>query len=239
VFIQGYSRQSFLFHDLPRLVCAHAYVLNLLICLFSAEYTGEIVGDAECEARETYYERHGIADYMFRLGPNEVIDASVRACRARYINHSCDPNCFTVITLPQKEEPSGRSSTVADALLPCSDSSCPRGTGADIETSDNIINRDISMAQDSTLPVPTQARVGIASDDDASDSDSQAFASTKVTLANKPTPPTLSGRRVFIYALRPIRAGEELCYDYSFSADEKAVICRCGAASCRGTLNVL
>jgi hypothetical protein len=62
---------------------------------------GELVGDAVCQARERYYEAHGIADYMFRLGPGEVVDATLRGCRARYINHCCDPNCFAVITLPE------------------------------------------------------------------------------------------------------------------------------------------
>ena len=51
--------------------------------------------------------------------------------------------------------------------------------------------------------------------------------------------PTLGIARVFIYALRRIERGEELTYDYSFSADEKLVPCRCGAAACRGSLNVV
>ncbi|RYY35675.1 SET domain-containing protein-lysine N-methyltransferase [archaeon] len=65
-----------------------------------AEYTGEIINDEVCEARERYYEAHKVADYMFRVGPNEIVDATTRGCRARYINHSCDPNCFAVIALP-------------------------------------------------------------------------------------------------------------------------------------------
>lgn len=55
---------------------------------------------------------------------------------------------------------------------------------------------------------------------------------------SSPAGATVSGRRVFVYALRPIRRGEELTYDYSFSSAEKPVACRCGAANCRGTLNV-
>ena len=49
--------------------------------------------------------------------------------------------------------------------------------------------------------------------------------------------------RVFIRALRPIRAGEELFYDYGLVIDEpytkklKAQFpCWCGSANCRGTL---
>lgn len=49
--------------------------------------------------------------------------------------------------------------------------------------------------------------------------------------------------RVFIHALRDIEAGEELFYDYHLTVDERLTAklkrdyaCRCGAASCRGTL---
>lgn len=49
--------------------------------------------------------------------------------------------------------------------------------------------------------------------------------------------------RVYIYALREIRRGEELCYDYRLQLDErhtpklkKAYECRCGAANCRRTM---
>ncbi len=49
--------------------------------------------------------------------------------------------------------------------------------------------------------------------------------------------------RVFIHALRDIRRGEELNYDYGLVIDEKltkalkkAYACRCGHPSCRGTM---
>jgi SET domain-containing protein len=51
------------------------------------------------------------------------------------------------------------------------------------------------------------------------------------------------GERVFIKALRDIRAGEELFYDYGLIIDEpytpklkKQFACRCGAPQCRGTM---
>ena len=34
---------------------------------------------------------------MFRLNDNEVIDATQAGGPARYINHSCNPNCFTEV----------------------------------------------------------------------------------------------------------------------------------------------
>jgi SET domain-containing protein len=49
--------------------------------------------------------------------------------------------------------------------------------------------------------------------------------------------------RVFIYAMRHIRAGEELSYDYALEIDEpitkqskKESACHCGASKCRGTM---
>lgn len=52
--------------------------------------------------------------------------------------------------------------------------------------------------------------------------------------------------RVFIQAVRDIRSGEELNYDYSLTIDEritptlkKNFACRCGARDCRGTMLAL
>ncbi len=51
------------------------------------------------------------------------------------------------------------------------------------------------------------------------------------------------GDRIFICAMKQIRAGEELFYDYALQLDEPITEeleaeykCHCGAASCRGTL---
>jgi len=53
------------------------------------------------------------------------------------------------------------------------------------------------------------------------------------------------GKQIFIYALKTIRPGEELVYDYSYprSGDaeedkerERFYPCRCGAPTCRGTI---
>ncbi len=49
--------------------------------------------------------------------------------------------------------------------------------------------------------------------------------------------------RVFIYALRAIKAGEEITYDYHFEvsgrvtrADREYYACNCGTVNCRGTI---
>ena len=53
----------------------------------------------------------------------------------------------------------------------------------------------------------------------------------------------ITGRRVFVEAIRTIQPGEELTYDYQIGRDrddpdniDEIFACRCGAASCRGTM---
>lgn len=95
--------------------------------------------------------------FLFTLNEHYVIDANVGGNWARYINHSCEPNCRAVVVEHRSGDP----------------------------------RRD----------------------------------------------------RVIIETIRPIRAGEELCYDYGIvlpvrhTARMKRIwACRCGAPSCRGTL---
>lgn len=44
---------------------------------------------------------------------------------------------------------------------------------------------------------------------------------------------------ILYYSLRDIQPGEELTVDYHFDKKVERVICKCGAAKCRGTINVL
>jgi histone-lysine N-methyltransferase SETD1 len=62
-----------------------------------AEYIGEYVSSAVTDARERTYREERIQDYQFRLDSDLVIDATKRGGHARYINHSCDPNCISKI----------------------------------------------------------------------------------------------------------------------------------------------
>lgn len=115
-----------------------------------AEYRGEHISDDEASRRYPDPDE-GTAHhtFLFQLDDDTVIDAAVNGNAARYINHSCDPNCEAVI------------------------------------------------------------------EDD----------------------------RVFIEALRTIRPGQELCYDYQFVLEErhtpalkKLYPCYCGSKKCRGTI---
>jgi SET domain-containing protein len=110
---------------------------------FIIEYAGELIPAEEAYRREQDPTRRGI--YTFWTGDEWVIDGYREGNAARFINHSCDPNCDYRI----------------------------------------------------------------------------------------------EGRRVLIYALRDIAAGEELSIDYSFGADGEIVPCACGASDCRGRINAL
>ncbi|ODN04290.1 Histone-lysine N-methyltransferase trithorax [Orchesella cincta] len=57
------------------------------------EYAGELIRPSLTDLREKYYESRGIGCYMFRINDTEVIDATLKGNAARFINHSCEPNC--------------------------------------------------------------------------------------------------------------------------------------------------
>ncbi|KAL3816815.1 hypothetical protein ACHAXA_008678 [Cyclostephanos tholiformis] len=62
-----------------------------------AEYIGEYVSDAVADLREKRYSEQRMQDYQFRVDGSLVIDATLRGGYARYINHSCTPNCESKI----------------------------------------------------------------------------------------------------------------------------------------------
>lgn len=62
-----------------------------------AEYIGEYVSDAVADSREKRYRDQRIQDYQFRVDGSLVIDATLCGGYARYINHSCSPNCVAKI----------------------------------------------------------------------------------------------------------------------------------------------
>jgi len=118
------------------------------------EYTGRLITPAQAD--EQYPDDDGHT-FLYILNDHYLIDAGVDGNDARWINHSCDPNCEVYL----------------------------------IESDDG----------------------GPAKD------------------------------RLVIQAMRPIRAGEELTYDYGVAADwpitdedRRLWACRCGSPKCRGTM---
>ncbi|SPQ21592.1 32100057-db81-4c96-a4c1-cedc42446916 [Thermothielavioides terrestris] len=62
------------------------------------EYVGEEVRQQIAEIREHRYLKSGIgSSYLFRIDDNTVIDATKKGGIARFINHSCMPNCTAKI----------------------------------------------------------------------------------------------------------------------------------------------
>lgn len=61
------------------------------------EYQGEHISEEEADRRydESRMKRHHT--FLFTLDRNTVIDGDRHGNEARYINHSCDPNCEAVI----------------------------------------------------------------------------------------------------------------------------------------------
>ena len=69
-----------------------------------------------------------------------------------------------------------------------------------------------------------------------------AIGGSGAELVNHSCAPNLKARllrgHLLLFSRRPIAAGEELTLDYKFSPDYERVPCRCGAPSCRGTINL-
>ncbi|KAF5187072.1 Histone-lysine n-methyltransferase atxr7 [Thalictrum thalictroides] len=65
---------------------------------FVIEYVGELIRPRISDIREHEYEKMGIgSSYLFRLDDGYVVDATKRGGIARFINHSCEPNCYTKV----------------------------------------------------------------------------------------------------------------------------------------------
>ncbi|KAK6641150.1 hypothetical protein RUM44_012859 [Polyplax serrata] len=61
------------------------------------EYAGEVIRSTLTDKREKYYTDKGIGCYMFRIDDHFVVDATMKGNAARFINHSCEPNCYSKV----------------------------------------------------------------------------------------------------------------------------------------------
>uniref|UniRef100_A0A915NBM3 [histone H3]-lysine(4) N-trimethyltransferase n=4 Tax=Meloidogyne TaxID=189290 RepID=A0A915NBM3_MELJA len=69
------------------------------------EYIGEKIRPEVANVRELAYEKQGIgSSYLFRIDENVVIDATKKGNFARFINHSCQPNCYAKVLTVQGEK---------------------------------------------------------------------------------------------------------------------------------------
>ena len=93
------------------------------------DYAGEKISNQESLKRERRYIRNGHI-WCFKLTNRTVIDAGVGGNVARYVNHSCDPNCYIDIkkgiiwiraarTIKRGEELTYDYNTDGDGLIKC------------------------------------------------------------------------------------------------------------------------
>ncbi|ESO04746.1 hypothetical protein HELRODRAFT_99632, partial [Helobdella robusta] len=69
------------------------------------EYIGQLIRAELAEKREKIYEKSNHGVYMFRIeNTNLVVDATMSGGPARYINHSCNPNCVAEMVPFEKEK---------------------------------------------------------------------------------------------------------------------------------------
>jgi SET domain-containing protein len=93
------------------------------------DYAGEKISNQESLRRERQYIRNGHI-WCFKLTTRTVIDAGVGGNVARFINHSCQPNCYIDIkkgiiwiraarTISRGEELTYDYNTDGEALIKC------------------------------------------------------------------------------------------------------------------------
>ncbi|KAH0558197.1 histone-lysine N-methyltransferase SETD1 [Cotesia glomerata] len=70
------------------------------------EYVGQMIRPIVADFRESQYEATGIgSSYLFRIDLDTIIDATKCGNLARFINHSCNPNCYAkVITIESQKK---------------------------------------------------------------------------------------------------------------------------------------
>jgi SET domain-containing protein len=95
------------------------------------DYAGELISNKESEAREDRYLDKGCI-WVFRVNRNWSRDAAVGGNVARFINHSCSPNCWievdgttkTIWVRAAKQITKGQEltydyNTEGDKVIPC------------------------------------------------------------------------------------------------------------------------
>jgi len=98
------------------------------------DYAGEKISNQESLKRERRYIKRGHI-WCFKLTNRTVIDAGIGGNVARFINHSCHPNCYVHIvdgtiwiraarTIRKDEELTYHYNTDGEALIECR---CRRG----------------------------------------------------------------------------------------------------------------
>eukprot|EP00730_Choanoeca_flexa_P018692 TRINITY_DN9103_c0_g1_i1.p1 TRINITY_DN9103_c0_g1~~TRINITY_DN9103_c0_g1_i1.p1 ORF type:complete len:1025 (+),score=232.02 TRINITY_DN9103_c0_g1_i1:14-3088(+) len=68
------------------------------------EYVGEAIRQSVADERERRYTAVNIgSSYLFRIDETTIIDATRKGSIARFMNHSCEPNCWAQVVTVQNE----------------------------------------------------------------------------------------------------------------------------------------
>jgi hypothetical protein len=60
------------------------------------EYCGEVIDQEESDRRLAEMKLRGETNfYLFAVSPSHIIDAGQKGNLARFLNHACNPNCYS------------------------------------------------------------------------------------------------------------------------------------------------
>ncbi|CAF0824467.1 unnamed protein product [Adineta steineri] len=94
-----FSERALLVGSSPIHGCGLFTLIDLVEGQMIVEYSGEVVRPCLTDKRERENEGKGFGCYMFTVDSMNVIDATHRGNKARFINHNCQPNCFAKTVL--------------------------------------------------------------------------------------------------------------------------------------------
>jgi len=77
---------------------------DIAVGQFIAEYKGELVRNNLVQRREEYYRSKGLGSYMFQMDLSLTVDGTMKGGMARFVNHSCDPNCSAKVIRCEKKK---------------------------------------------------------------------------------------------------------------------------------------
>ena len=147
------------------------------------------------------------------------------AVQARFINHSCDPNAYSKVVAVAR--PTDR--------LPCA------------------FTRSLICACARTCSPLRPKRPSASLVNMAALCSSQPLALHRACLARsvgpcapneplrhsfgRPYCTRVESKKIIIFAMRSLAAGEEVLYDYKFPFEEEEIQCNCGSPNCAGRMN--